>query len=86
MRSRVQGTSKPAGHGAQSNLVFMKAEDEALFERCEWSCSWPIPQDGSFKGQVALHRVLICVSRGKLDTALRHTASLFGHDLSQHGL
>ena len=82
----VQAADTVASGGAQPGLVFMKAEDEALFERCAWSCSWPLPQDGSFKGQVSLHRVLMCVKRSKLDAALRHTAALFGHDLRQHGL
>jgi hypothetical protein len=72
--------------GAVGELVFFKAEDEALAEAASWTCSWEVPQEASFKHPVAVHKVLMCVKRTKLLQAMHQVASIFQHDVAQHGL
>jgi hypothetical protein len=83
LTSLLQGASK---EDARGELVFLKAEDEALHARCSWACSWAVPQDGRFESQVAMRRVLFCVDRKRIGAAVKVVAALFDHDLQQHAL
>lgn len=69
-----------------SDLVFVRAEEECLHAHAQWSCSWAVPADGSYKAQAVMHRVLFCVEKKAIGRAVQQLAQLFQHDVSQHGL
>ena len=60
-KSKQKRAPAAQNSGGSGELVFLRAEDEALHTHAEWACSWAVPRDGEFEAQVRPALLSQCV-------------------------